>query len=267
VDHRKIAIKGVPKEIPTVPTVAKLEPPDPAPTGEALTRELTSAPTREPPGDPLAPIREPTLAPTMKSLALPSTRKATSAPGQEPLALISTNLQSGWNTALTPTKGQSSLTREPLAPTIQPLDSCKNNTPPVFSEPPFHPTDQLPPVPTRELLLLHSTRELPSVPTRELPTAPAMEHPNSSAQALSLGPPRETPQSLVYPPMSHYTLLAPTPNLQCPLPVDLVWPIAIFPIIKAEFLLTMSSRFHRQKTLNPDLSLISCPDLQLANFP
>jgi hypothetical protein len=38
----KVNIKGVPKEIPTVPTGAKLEPPDPAPTEEALTRGLTS---------------------------------------------------------------------------------------------------------------------------------------------------------------------------------------------------------------------------------
>jgi hypothetical protein len=56
----KVNIKAVPKEIVTVPTSAKLEPPDPAPTEEeALTRELTSAPTREPPGDPSAPIRVP----------------------------------------------------------------------------------------------------------------------------------------------------------------------------------------------------------------
>jgi hypothetical protein len=148
----KVNIKGVPKEIPIVPSGAKLKPPDPAPAKAALTRELTSAPTREPPGipsastrespliltseplalpskmpivDPLVLIRELTSAPTrrplapsstkktlsaQKPLAPPSTKKAISAPVQEPLTLISTNLQSRWNTALTPTKGQSSPT-------------------------------------------------------------------------------------------------------------------------------------------------------------
>jgi hypothetical protein len=139
----------------------------------------------------------------------------------------------------------------------------------MLPEPPFHFTNQLPPIPTRKLRLLplRPTRELPPVATRELPTAPAMKHPLSSAQALSLGPPRETPQLVVSPPVSHCTLLAPTPSLQCPLPVELVWPTAIVPTIKAEPLLTMSFKFHKQKTLNPDLSLIFCPGLQLTNSP
>jgi hypothetical protein len=220
--------------------------PSKMPIGDPLVliRELTSAPTRRP----LAPPCTKKALSAQKPLAPPSTKKALSAPAQEPLTLVSTNVQSIWNTALTPTKEQSFPTREPLAPTIQPLDSYQNNTPPVLPEPPLHPTDQLPPVPTRELLLLHPTRQLPSVPTRELPTAPTMGHPLSSAHALSLGPPRETPQSVVFPPLSHYTLLAPIPSLQCPFPVEPVWPTAISPIIKAEPLLTMSSKFHRQKT-------------------
>jgi hypothetical protein len=294
-----VNITGVPQELPTVPSGAKLEPPDPAPTeaaltreltsaeppdpaptGAALTRELTSAPTSKPPGNPSAPAREPTSAPKMKPLAPPSTKKVLPTPTQEPLTLISTNIQSKWNTALTPTKEQLSPTRKPLAPTIQPSDPCQNKTAALLPEPQFHFTNQLPPVPMRELLLLHSTRELPSfVPMRELlllhstrelpsfPTAPTMEHPLSSAQALSLGPPRETPQLVVSPPVSHCILLAPTPSLQCPLPVELVWPTAIFPTIKAEPSLTMSSGSGQQKTLNRDPSLILCPGLQLTNSP
>jgi hypothetical protein len=84
----EVNIRRVPKEIPTVPSGAKLEPPDLAPTKMVLTRELTSAPTREPPGNPSASAREPPLTLTSEPLALPSLALPSKMPIGDPLVLI-----------------------------------------------------------------------------------------------------------------------------------------------------------------------------------